>query len=339
MSPTGSVRLLVVVPEAAPVRETVAAGFREARNAADAVSGEVVLDFVTAPDVAGDVRDAIDELSSPSGAGDRLTIRVTATGAGPHPSADVIFDALPDQPADHDDVRMLVAPGSEEHLDRLRTEAGGRPWSVERLPAQRDRRPLVRGADPGRTLVTGLLAFGFYLVLGDLSVFDGITGAISAGVVAFVLSAVVFVDGFGLRRTGGRLGRSLLYLPYLLWEIGRANVHVAAVILDPRLPIEPSFERIDARERTDLERAVLANSITLTPGTLAVAVRGEELHVHALTDASRAGLRRGTLERAVEFVFHGRTVRGGGTAPARDDGNGEERDGENGVNGGQEGPN
>jgi len=339
MSSTGSVRLLVVVPEAAPVRETVAAAFREAGDATGAGGGDVVVDFLTAPDVEGDVRDATHALSTPSSGGDRLTVRVTVTAAGRQPSVDVIFDALPDQPADRDEVRILVAPGSDDVLDRLRTEAGDRPWSIGRIPAPRDRRPLVHGDGLGRTLVTGILAFGFYLVLGDLSVFDVITGAVSAGVIALVLSSVVFVDGIHLRRTGGRLGRSLLYLPYLLWEIGRANVHVAAVILDPRLPIDPSFERIDARERTDLERAVLANSITLTPGTLAVADRGEELHVHALTDASRAGLRRGTLERAVGFVFHGRTGRGGGTDPAGEAGNGENRGGENGVNGGEGGPN
>jgi multicomponent Na+:H+ antiporter subunit E len=77
------------------------------------------------------------------------------------------------------------------------------------------------------------------------------------------------------------------------------------VLLDPRLPIDPSVEEIDVTAESDLERAVLANSITLTPGTLTVDVRDSTLVVHALTDASREGLRDGTLQRAVRFVFGG----------------------------------
>jgi multicomponent Na+:H+ antiporter subunit E len=46
----------------------------------------------------------------------------------------------------------------------------------------------------------------------------------------------------------------------------------------------------------------LANSITLTPGTLTLDVVDDELVVHTLTEASKADLLEGSLARSVAFV-------------------------------------
>jgi multicomponent Na+:H+ antiporter subunit E len=76
-------------------------------------------------------------------------------------------------------------------------------------------------------------------------------------------------------------------------------------VLHPGLPIEPSVVRIPAPEGR-VARALLANSITLTPGTLTVDLTDDELVVHALTAGSRVDLESGTLARAVAFVTEGR---------------------------------
>jgi len=52
--------------------------------------------------------------------------------------------------------------------------------------------------------------------------------------------------------------------------------------------------------------ATLANSITLTPGTLTIDVLDDTFHVHALVPGAREGLLGGALERGVRFVFYGR---------------------------------
>jgi len=52
----------------------------------------------------------------------------------------------------------------------------------------------------------------------------------------------------------------------------------------------------------------LANSITLTPGTVTVDVRERHFHVHALTQSARDGIYEGGLERAIRFVFFGRAA-------------------------------
>jgi multicomponent Na+:H+ antiporter subunit E len=152
-----------------------------------------------------------------------------------------------------------------------------------------------------RILGTGAVAYGFYLALGDpTSPFDLATGLVSALVVAGVLGRVTFERSPSVE-TLGSLARSVFFLPRLLAAVVRANLALAAVVLDPRLPIDPAVVRVPAPEGT-VARALLANSITLTPGTLTVDVTDDELVVHTLTAASRADLESGSLRRAVDAV-------------------------------------
>lgn len=89
------------------------------------------------------------------------------------------------------------------------------------------------------------------------------------------------------------------YIPWLLWEICKANVDVARRIVDPRLPIAPRMIRVVAGQRRDLGRVIYANSITLTPGTVSVAVEGDEILVHALTAEAAESLDDGEMDRRV----------------------------------------
>jgi multicomponent Na+:H+ antiporter subunit E len=96
----------------------------------------------------------------------------------------------------------------------------------------------------------------------------------------------------------------------LLWEIAKANVTMAYVILHPSLPIDPKLVEVQSALWGDIPITTLANSITLTPGTLTVDLIDDELVVHALTAGSRADLESGALVRAVAFVTDGRREAG-----------------------------
>ena len=95
------------------------------------------------------------------------------------------------------------------------------------------------------------------------------------------------------------LGRSILYWPWLLWSIARANVAVARCILHPRLPISPALIQVRASQKSVLGRVVYANSITLTPGTVSLDLSGDLISVHALTRASAGELLSGAMDRRV----------------------------------------
>jgi len=93
--------------------------------------------------------------------------------------------------------------------------------------------------------------------------------------------------------------RLLLYVPWLLWEILKANLDVACRIVDPRLPISPRMIRVRTGQHHDLGRVIYANSITLTPGTVSVSVEGDQITVHALTQSAADGLADGEMNRSV----------------------------------------
>ena len=153
----------------------------------------------------------------------------------------------------------------------------------------------------GRAWATAVVAFAFYLLLGDpRDPFDVATGLVSAVVVGAVLGRVAFRGTPSFATLGTSL-RSVVFLPVLLVAVARANLALAAVVLDPDLPIDPAVVGIPAPEGA-LGRALLANSITLTPGTLTLDVVDDELLVHTLTGASRAELLEGSLPRWIAFV-------------------------------------
>ena len=96
--------------------------------------------------------------------------------------------------------------------------------------------------------------------------------------------------------------RWLVYAPWLMKEIVLSNIAVAKVILTPGLPIHPRMIRLTASQSSDVSRVIYANSITLTPGTVTLDVRGSEFLVHSLTSDSAEGLLSGEMDRRVSRV-------------------------------------
>lgn len=72
------------------------------------------------------------------------------------------------------------------------------------------------------------------------------------------------------------------YLVLLAVEVFKAGVHVSLIVLDPRLPIAPAFVEVRSPLITPSGKTALANSITLTPGTLSVAVQDRMFLVHMI---------------------------------------------------------
>ncbi len=76
----------------------------------------------------------------------------------------------------------------------------------------------------------------------------------------------------------------LLYVLILVKEIIKANVDTIRMVLSFRNQIDPVIVKFRTGLKTKTARVVLANSITLTPGTITVALEGDELTVHALDE-------------------------------------------------------
>ena len=89
------------------------------------------------------------------------------------------------------------------------------------------------------------------------------------------------------------------YWPWLIKEIAKSSWDVSRRILDPRLPISPTLARFRPSQKSELGLVIHANSITLTPGTVAVEVEAGEFLVHALTREGAAGLAGSEMDRRV----------------------------------------
>ncbi len=97
-----------------------------------------------------------------------------------------------------------------------------------------------------------------------------------------------------------RFGQRLIsYWGWLAKEIFRSSIEVARVVIDPRLPISPEIIEIKATANHPVDQAILANSITLTPGTLAIDVHRGVITVHSLTRSSADELLSGEMDRRV----------------------------------------
>jgi len=135
--------------------------------------------------------------------------------------------------------------------------------------------------------VTWLLWSGLFkpLVLG--------LGVLSCALVTLIAHRTGFfaTDVYALHLTPRLPG----FWCWLLKEIAKANFAVARIILVPRLPVEPTIVTLDVSDLDPVSQATLANSITLTPGTLTVDLDRGRLEVHCLTRAMAAQLESGEM--------------------------------------------
>ena len=163
-----------------------------------------------------------------------------------------------------------------------------------------------------RWLGYSALLIGLWFGLSGLLKGEFLTGGIiSVAVVLFVKEAIFHPsDLLGFERPPARFSwlvgtmfRLAIYLPLLLWEIAMANIHVARLVLDPRMPIKPSLVEFESPLRTEASNAVLANSITLTPGTVTVDMSAHRFIIHCISETSRQGIQDGALLKRVARVF------------------------------------
>jgi len=109
-------------------------------------------------------------------------------------------------------------------------------------------------------------------------------GSLAVGLAVAALIVVFFRDTLsvlsGHKLTLPALWATILFVGYFLKELVKANLRMAAIVLDPRLPIDPAIVATRVRLTDPVARLLLANAITLTPGTLSVQYKGDTLYVH-----------------------------------------------------------
>lgn len=104
------------------------------------------------------------------------------------------------------------------------------------------------------------------------------------GLVVSIVVSSIFTKYYSIKFDWKFPGRLLtfifIYLPVFIWEMIKANLDVALRVLNPSLPLKPGFVKVKTVLEGENSKLTLANSITLTPGTLTLDVKGEELYIH-----------------------------------------------------------
>ena len=151
-----------------------------------------------------------------------------------------------------------------------------------------------------------LLFLNWVVFSGKFDVFHLGLGVVSCFVVTWLSHDLLYQD-----RTKGLNSRMreawgfICYLPWLSWEVVLANLHVFKLAMTGKgyVQMSPRVVTFKTKLKTDFAKFVLANSITLTPGTITMLIRGDVFHVHVMSEFLEDDLLGGAIEQKVLEIF------------------------------------
>ncbi len=154
-------------------------------------------------------------------------------------------------------------------------------------------------------IITFLILFLNWVIWsGMFDAFHLSLGVISCGLVTFI-SHDLFIksDRFTTRHVL-EFFRFIKFIPWLMYQIILSNIHVAYLVLHPKMPIEPSMVTFETKLKKDISLVAFANSITLTPGTITVDIQeGKYFIVHCISRKVLEDLFTGDMERKIAAIF------------------------------------
>jgi multicomponent Na+:H+ antiporter subunit E len=114
---------------------------------------------------------------------------------------------------------------------------------------------------------------------GTLATETLVTGVVLSAVIALAFAAFARVYSV-IRWSPKVVFYYFMYLSVFLMELVKANMNVMRLVFSPRINIRPGIVEIKTELKSPIGRLALANSITLTPGTLVVDIKGDSLFIH-----------------------------------------------------------
>ena len=150
-----------------------------------------------------------------------------------------------------------------------------------------------------------VLLFALWLAFHERVTLD----VIIVGVIAVALVSLFMyrLSGWSTKKDAqmvANIPRAIVFVFRLIIEVFKANVHMIALVLGtrPNERIKPRIVAHKTNVKTQGKRVALANTITLTPGTVTVDVMGDVVFVHAIDDHANTGLSSNPLEKQLESM-------------------------------------
>ncbi|WMS42034.1 Na+/H+ antiporter subunit E [Acuticoccus sp. MNP-M23] len=153
-------------------------------------------------------------------------------------------------------------------------------------------------------LVNLVLALAWCAVTGSFALLNLLFGFVLGGISLSLIREQVGSVGY-FRQLIRAVELSLIFI----WELVKSSVNVAWIVLKPSQSLRPAIIAFPIEVETDAEKTLLANLITLTPGTLSMDISddGKTLFVHCIDAEDPATIIadiKSTFERRIEKVFH-----------------------------------
>ena len=116
-------------------------------------------------------------------------------------------------------------------------------------------------------------------ITGDFAFLNYVFGFILSFIILYVIT-----KGRGDAKYFKIIPKLIAFIFFFLWELLKANLQVAYDVVTPKFYMTPGIVRVPLEAETNLEITLLANLITLTPGTLSLDVSDDRkvLYVHAM---------------------------------------------------------
>jgi len=159
-----------------------------------------------------------------------------------------------------------------------------------------------------KRLTLFIVSFIFWLLLtwspdpGSIA-----AGVVVAGVTTFFFGRYYFENTIKFIQPQ-RYYWLFIYLFIFVWECIKANFDVAYRVLHPKMPIRPGIVKVPMSLKSSFARTMLANSVTMTPGTIAVDISGDFLYVHWIYISSEDPVEytkkvSGRFEKYIKKIF------------------------------------
>ena len=131
-----------------------------------------------------------------------------------------------------------------------------------------------------RYLAFFIVGLVFWLLLTFRVTLPNVIVGSAASLICTLIFAKYFFENTGKLINPRRWYWFLIYLAIFIWSCIKANFDVAYRVLHPRMPIKPGIVKVRTSLKSDFARMLLANSITMTPGTLTVDIVGDDYYIH-----------------------------------------------------------
>jgi multicomponent Na+:H+ antiporter subunit E len=131
-----------------------------------------------------------------------------------------------------------------------------------------------------RYITVFILSLIFWLLLTfKLTVPNIIVGTVASLICSLIFTRFFISNVYKLLQPH-RYFWFIIYLVVFIWECIKANLDVAYRVLHPAMPIRPGIVKVKTTLKSDLAKTLLANSITMTPGTITVDIIDDYLYIH-----------------------------------------------------------